>query len=107
MAEGRPNSFLSSIPCGEDGSFLLYTTGKALAAQAMPHCIHLSPVHEREIEWQNYMNCSKSIPIRVGRGSLSHNYVLRRIGTIWGEFGIQVDWHFHPQVGGHSRRPRT
>ena len=51
MVEGGPNSILSSIPCGENGSLLPHTTGKAMAAQASFHSIHLSPVCEREIEW--------------------------------------------------------
>ena len=50
MVEGGPNSLLSPIPCGKDGSFLLYTTGKAMSAQASPSFVHLSLVHEREIK---------------------------------------------------------
>ena len=66
MAEGRPNCLIGSIPHGEDESFLPYITGKVVAAQASPHSIHLSLVHEREIEWQNDTNYSKPIPIQVG-----------------------------------------
>ena len=32
VAEGGSNSLLSLIPSGKDGSFLLYTIGKAMAA---------------------------------------------------------------------------
>lgn len=32
MAEGRPHSLLNLIPCGENGSFLSYTTRKVVAA---------------------------------------------------------------------------
>ena len=58
MVEGGPNSILSLIPCGENGSLLPYTIGKAMVAQALFHSIHLSPVCEREIKWQDYMDCS-------------------------------------------------
>ena len=68
MFEGRTNSLLSPIPCGEDGSFLSYTIGKAMATQALPHSVHLSPVCEREIEWQDDMDSNKPIPIRASRG---------------------------------------
>ena len=56
MVKGRPDSLLSSIPCGENRSFLPYTIMKAMAAQASPHSIHLSPMCEREIEWQDDMD---------------------------------------------------
>ena len=42
----------------ENGNLLPYTTGKAMVAQASFHSIHLSPVCEREIEWQDDMDCS-------------------------------------------------
>ena len=58
MVKGGPNNILSLIPCGENGSLLPHTTGKAMAAQASFHSIHLSLVCEREIEWQDDMDCS-------------------------------------------------
>lgn len=66
MAEGRPNCHIGSIPHGEDKNFLPYITGKVVAAQASPYSIHLSPVREKDIEWQNDTNYSKPIPIQAG-----------------------------------------
>ena len=68
MAEGRPNSRLNPIPCGEDRSFLSYTTGKAMAPQASPYFVHLSLVCEREIETGKMMQiAANTSPIRAGR----------------------------------------
>lgn len=77
LAEGRPNSHLGSIPCSKDRSFLPCTIGKVVVAQASPHPVHLLPMREKDIEWQNDTDCTKPIPIRAGRGSLGRNYVLR------------------------------
>ena len=89
MAEGRPNSRLNPIPCGEDRSFLSYTIGKAMAPQASPYFVHLSLVCEREIEWQDDADSSKYIPHSSRqRGPFGRDYVLRRIGTIWRKFII-------------------
>jgi len=41
MAEGRPNSLLSSIPSDENRSFLPYTIVKVVAAYVSPHFVHL------------------------------------------------------------------
>ena len=77
MVEGRPNSLLSPIPCGKNRSFLSYTTGKAMVAQASPHSVHLSLVCKREIEWQDDTDSSKPIPIQASGGPFGRDYVLR------------------------------
>lgn len=88
MAEGRPNSLLSSISYGEDESFLSYTIGKAMVAQALPHSVHLPLVHERKIEMQDDTDSSKPIPIQTGRGLFARDNVLLQMGTIWRKFSI-------------------
>ena len=51
MAEGGPDSLFGLFSCGKDRSFLSFTVGKVMAAQALLNSIHLSPVRERKIEW--------------------------------------------------------
>ena len=88
MAEGGPNSLFSLIPCGKDKILLSCIARKATAAQTPLDSIHLSPVCEREIEWKDDMDSSKTIPIRVGRGLFGRNHVLQRMGTVWRKFSI-------------------
>ena len=45
--------------------------------------IHLSLVHERKIEWQDDTHICKPLTVRTSKGSLSKNYVLRPVGSIW------------------------
>ena len=77
MVEGRPRSLPGPFSCGKDRSFLSYTAGKAMAAQASPNSIHLSPMREGKIEWKDDMDSNKPIPIRAGRSPYSRDYVLQ------------------------------
>ena len=78
-----------------------------MATQTLPNSIYLSLVREREIEWQDDTNYSKSIPIQAGKGPFGQDYVLRRMGTVWRKFNIQAIRHLCSHVGGHPRQPRA
>ena len=76
VVESRPHSFFSSVPCGENGGLLSCAFGEAMVAQTPIGPVHLSPVCERKIEWQDDMHSSKPLAVRTGEGSFSRNYVL-------------------------------
>jgi len=63
MAEGGTDSLLSSFSCGKNRSFLSYIIGKTMVAQALSSSVYLSPVCEREIEWQGDMGSNEPITI--------------------------------------------
>ena len=53
VVESRPYGFFSSVPCGENRGLLLCAFGEVVVAQTPISPVHLSPVCERKIEWQD------------------------------------------------------
>ena len=63
MVKGGPHSFLSSVPCGEDGGLISCAFREAMVAQTLIGPVYLSLVHEGKIEWQDNTHNRKSIAI--------------------------------------------
>ena len=82
VVESRPHNFFSSVPCGETRGLLSCAFREVMVAQTSIGPIHLSPVYERKIEWQDNMHSSKPLVVRTSRGSFSTNYVLRLMGSV-------------------------
>ena len=89
VVESKSYSFFSSFPCGQNGSILSCAFGKALVAQTSIGPIHLSPMCERKIEWQDDTYSCKPLAIRASKNSPSGNHVLRPMGSIWGKTQFQ------------------
>ena len=90
VVESRSYSFFSSFPCGQNGSILSCAFGKALVAQTPIGPVHLSPMCERKIEWQDDTYSRKPLAIRASRSSPSGNHVLRPMGSIWGKLSFKA-----------------
>ena len=63
VVKGGPYSFLSSVPRGKDRGLISCAFGEAMVAQTLVSSIHISPVRERKVEWQNDTHSSKSLAI--------------------------------------------
>ena len=61
VVESRPHSFFSSVSCGENKSILSRAIGKAMVTQTSIGPIHLSPMRERKIEWQDDTHSCKPL----------------------------------------------
>ena len=86
VVESRPYSFFSSFPCGQNESILSCAFGKALVAQTPIGPVHLSPVCEREIEWQDdTYSCCKVVGCASGvelpPAALNPSFLDKRVGT--------------------------
>ena len=63
MVKGRPYSFLSSVPCSKNEALISCVFGEAMVAQTPVSPIHLPPVREGMIEWQDDTYNDKLIAI--------------------------------------------
>ena len=63
VVESRPHSFFSSVSCGENKSILSRAIGKAMVTQTSIGPIHLSPMSERKIEWQDDTHSCKPFTV--------------------------------------------
>ena len=73
MVESRP---YSSLPRSQNGSILPCAFGKALVTQTPTSPVHLPPMCEGKIEWQDDTHNGEAFTIRAGRGPLCGNHVL-------------------------------
>ena len=76
MVESRPYSLSSSLPRSQDGSILPCALGKALITQTPTSPVHLPPMCEGKIEWQDDTHSGKPFAVRAGRSPLGGNHVL-------------------------------
>ena len=76
MVESRPYSLSSSLPRSLNGSILPYAFRKALVTQTPTSLVHLPPMCEGKIEWQDDTHIGEPFAVRVGRGALGGNHVL-------------------------------
>ena len=76
MVESRPYSLSSSLPRSQNGSILPCTFGKALVTQTSTSPVHLPPMCEGKIEWQDDTYSGEPFVVRAGRGPLGGNHVL-------------------------------
>ena len=76
MVESRPYSLSSSLPRSQNGSILPCAFGKALVTQTPTNPVHLPPMCEGKIEWQDDMHNGEPFTVRAGRGPLGGNHVL-------------------------------
>ena len=90
VVESRPHSFFSSIPYGENRGLLSCAFGETMVAQTSIGPVHLSPVCERKIEWQDDTYSSKPLAVQTSGASSSRNYVLRLMGFVWGKLSIKA-----------------
>ena len=63
MVESRANSFLGSLPCNENRSFIPHVIGKTVVTQAPTSSVYLSLVCESKIEWQDDTDSSKLVTL--------------------------------------------
>ena len=76
MVESRPYSLSSSLPRSQNGGILPCAFGKALVAQTPTSPVHLPPMCEGKIEWQDDTHSGEPFAVRAGRGPLGGNHVL-------------------------------
>ena len=76
MVESRPYSLSSLLPRGQNGSILPCAFGKTLVTQTLTSPVHLPPMCEGKIEWQDDTYSDEPLAVREGRSSLGGNHVL-------------------------------
>ena len=76
MVESRLYSHSSSLPRSQNGSILPYAFGKALVTQTPTSPVHLPPMCEGKIEWQDDTYNGEPFTVRAGKGPLGGNHVL-------------------------------
>ena len=81
MVKGRPYGFLSSVPRSKNRGLISCAFREAMIAQTSVSPIHLPPMRERKIEWQDDTHNGKPIAIQADGSPSSGNYVLQLVGN--------------------------